>query len=104
MRDNFAECNIHAARSCAGHQLDLTACCLFADIDSIGNAHEIGIFEFDARSLISVIKEDVEASRIKLGGQGLARFTQRRICNICHGDHHREGSNGCGQPETIRVV
>jgi hypothetical protein len=75
-----------------------------AYVDAIGNADQVGVFEFDAGTLVSVIKQHVEACGIELGGERLAGFGERGVGRIGHGDDDREGRDRRRQPEAVLVV
>jgi len=50
---------VHARRRGTRHQFHNSACGLLAYIDAVGNADQIGVFEFDAGTLVAVIKQYV---------------------------------------------
>ena len=56
----------------ARHQLHLARRGLLPYIDAVRNAHQIGVFEFDAGTLVSVIEQHVKPCRFKLVGNLLA--------------------------------
>lgn len=103
-RKYIVYCHIHAAGTCARHQFHLAGRGLFTNIDAVRNAHEIGVFEFDARALVSVIQQNVKSRRFKFLGNLLAGFAQSLVGHVGHRDNHGKRRNCNRQPETVGVV
>jgi len=50
-----------------------------ADIDAIGDADQIGIFELNARTLVAVVEKNIEASRGQIRSDLLTCFGECRV-------------------------
>ena len=73
-----------------------------ADVDSIGDAGEIGVFEFDAGALVAVVEENVEACGGEVCGDVFSGFEEGGVTDVGDGDDDLEG--GDGGRERVGVV
>ncbi len=87
-RHHVAQRHIYACARGTRYQFHLACGSLFAHIDSIGNAHQVCVFEFDAGTLVAVIKQHIEACGFELGSQLFARLKQQLVGDIRDGNNH----------------
>src|SRR5690349_8129517 len=96
--------DIDALRSCARDEFHLSAGSLFAYVNPVGNSNEIGVFEFDAGTLVSVIQQHVDSGGVESGCDLLAGFAQRRVRDIRYRYDDGEGRDTRRQPEPLVVI
>ncbi len=65
-----------------------------ADGDSERDADDVGVFEFDAGALVTVVQEDVEAGSFKCEGDLLATKAEGVFADVGDGDDGGEGGDG----------
>ena len=63
-----------------------------ADIDSIGDADQIGVFELYACALVAVVEEDVEAGGVEVGGYFFTGSEERGVADVGDGDDDLKGA------------
>ena len=65
-----------------------------ADVDAIGDADEVCVFEFDAGALVAVVEEDVEAGGGEVGGDFFSGGEEGARPDVGDGDDDLEGCDG----------
>ena len=65
-----------------------------SDIDSIGDANQVSVFEFYACALVAVVEEDVEASGSEVGGYFFTGSEEGSVTDVGDGDDDLEWGNG----------
>src|SRR6185503_13206135 len=103
--DDFANGHLLRLFRRAGLQLDASLLQRTrADRDPRGDPNQIGILELDARPLVTIVEDGVDAVLLELGPNALGRLAQGRVAGVDRDHVGAEGRQRCGPHYTGSVV
>ena len=73
-----------------------------SDVDTVGDADEFRVLELDARALVAVVEQDVEAGGFEFGGDLLAGGDELGLARVGDADDDLEGGDAGGEGVLLR--
>src|SRR6185437_13687038 len=102
--DDLVDRHVDGGGGSAGDELHHAGGSFFTYGHAVGDSNQIGIFKFDAGTLVSVIEQDVNACCFEGGCDGFAGLFQGGIAHVRHGNDDGEGGNARREPEAVGVI